>query len=991
MPAILFCVFLLLNSMLKMPQYTCIFSSFLIAVLYDDAEFIYFAKRTKTTKHMGQARDNFAVASLAQEGFVFFAGGVTYEKSDFSSSVDIYCHYGAQPQNPDYVYTPYTPAKNAGPCPQEPSVAQDIGRMLMGWSPAFALLHILSVQAFLKEYSREFAPKHLSRIDTIFWICKDGRHRKWIYLVIIFGGMMYFCWRRWLKDKSLRKAPTIESISLVSGDGLQYQEMKCLDPSDLNEGPYNREIAEQPPSMIFYRQRLSAVASHSHIEPLLARRQWRRFRSYEGNIFPGYSRIPCWNLTHASYETIPIVRDGHCLFRCFSRILKNCSTSDCPQGDELEVASRLREIIAADIRSKNGSQNSLLNGEPWSVQIEGEVDPHCDAILFGNRGVSSYGGIDEVISFCNTFKISILLHAPEVHDPLLINSKNVHEDNPELLLFTLGWDLHGERAPGADHWQILMIKSQRAARLQQSSLVSLPYQIISDQDLKVDVSSPSPAASGSFGQVHKCTWLGHEVAVKRFHDSSDFLKFDREARLMHQIQFPHCVRMYGVCIKPSHAIVMEWMGGGNLREHLMQRPLAPMHRRLSLFRQICSGLKSLHSHSPHPIIHSDLKPANVLLDSDKRFAKIADFGLSKIKAASSVSSHVGLGTLLYLAPEIVLHACSSSRHTDVFAMGLILWELLSGKIVWQDGESTCLTPGQLVSKYSKQERPSLSAISDAVDPDIILLMQDCWKENPDQRPTAEELWRRMSVLDVNNSDFNQPLIAFRKSWLTSPCSFEDCFRRALPESSYKLLLLELPAIEEKYRQAAVQELVQSYKLSEIEAKCIIIYTLVWPTEYCPRDCQLYFLFCKAYRDRNDTDLEKFANFSFHFWNGIGKLPKRAEQLFRGLDRRLLDISDTYEVGNIVHWHYPSSSTTDMRIASSFSRGGTLISFVGVTEAVSIQTFSLKPSERELMLPYTSSFLVEVALSSEKARLLAAFGSLPDNVDLVVLRSRNEVM
>lgn len=922
---------------------------------------------------------------------MLFAGGVTYEKSDYSSSVDIYCHYGAQPVNPNYIYTPYTEAKNAGPCAQKPSDGQMTGRLLLGFSPFFAVLHLLFAELFLRELAREFAPKHLSRIDTILWMCKDGRYRKCIYLAIFFGGMMYCYWRVRLKNKLLQSAPTIESISLVSSDNLQYEEMKDLDPSDLNDGPCNHDIAAQPLSMLFYKQQLSAVASHSDAEHLLARRQWRRFVSYEGNMSPGYPRIPCWNLKHDCFETIPIVRDGHCLFRCFSKILKNCNTSGCPQGDELDVASRLREIIAVDIRSKNGSQNSLLNGKPWSVQVEGEVDSHCEAIFLGNRGVNSYGGIDEVVSFCNIFKITILLHAPEVHDPLLINSKNVHEDNPEVLLFTLGWDLHGERAPGADHWQMLMIKSQRAARLQQSSLVSLPYQIISDKDLKVDVSSPSPAASGSFGEVKKCTWLGHEVAVKRFHDSADFLKFDQEARLMHQIQFPHCVRMYGACVLPSHAIVMEWMGGGNLREYLMQRPLVPMHRRMSLFRQICSGLNSLHSHSPHPIIHSDLKPANILLDSDKRVAKIADFGLSKIKAASSVSSHVGGGTLLYLAPEIVLHASSSRRHTDVFAMGLILWELLSGKSVWQDDDGTCLTPGQLVSKYSKQERPSLSAISDSVDPDIVLLMQDCWKENPDQRPTAEELWRRMSVLDVNNSDFNQPLIAFRKSWLTSPCSLEDCFRRALPESAYKLLLRELPAIEEKYREAAVQELVQSYKLSEIEAKCIIIYTLVWPTVKCPRDCQLYFLFCKAYRDRNDTDLEKFANFSFHFWNGIGKLPKRAEQLFRGLDRRLLDISDMYEVGNIVHWHYPSSSTTDMRIASSFSRGGTLISFVGVTEAVSIQTFSLNPSECELILPYTSSFLVEVALSSEKARLLAAFGSLPDNVDLVVLRSRNEVM
>jgi hypothetical protein len=173
----------------------------------------------------------------------------------------------------------------------------------------------------------------------------------------------------------------------------------------------------------------------------------------------------------------------------------------------------------------------------------------------------------------------------------------------------------------------------------------------------------------------------------------------------------------------------------------------------------------------------------------------------------------------------------------------------------------------------------------------------------------------------------------------------------------------------------------------LHSKCIIVYTLVLPVDVCPRNEQLYFLFCKAYRDRDDAALECFANFSFHFWNGLDKLPKRAMELFRGLDRRLTDISDLYQARNLVHWHYPSLTTTDMAVASAFSGGGTLIRIVNVTNAKSIQTFSLIPTEREFILPYTSAFDVEVALPSEKAKLLGPFGTLPDNVDLVVLRAK----
>jgi serine/threonine protein kinase len=87
----------------------------------------------------------------------------------------------------------------------------------------------------------------------------------------------------------------------------------------------------------------------------------------------------------------------------------------------------------------------------------------------------------------------------------------------------------------------------------------------------------------------------------------------------------------------------------HLSQFLAHRPLPKMHRRLSLFRQICAGLNRLHSHSPDPIIHPDLKPANILLNIDQKVAKRADFGLSKIKTASYAGSanHAGMvGTLL---------------------------------------------------------------------------------------------------------------------------------------------------------------------------------------------------------------------------------------------------------------------------------------------------------------------------------------------------------
>ncbi len=192
---------------------------------------------------------------------------------------------------------------------------------------------------------------------------------------------------------------------------------------------------------------------------------------------------------------------------------------------------------------------------------------------------------------------------------------------------------------------------------------------------------------------------------------------------------------------------MEWMGGGDLSQFLAQRPLPQLHRRLSLFRQMCAGLNSLHSHSPDPIIHSDLKPANILLDSDQKVAKIADFGLSTAVPSRSHSGSSMVGTFWYFAPEMFIHGTMPNRPTDIYSMGLILWEILAGKLVWRNSDGSPVIVVHLITRYVSGARPSLDEIPDGVAPAIIELMQECWANDPKQRPTADQLLRRMAALD----------------------------------------------------------------------------------------------------------------------------------------------------------------------------------------------------------------------------------------------------
>lgn len=113
-----------------------------------------------------------------------------------------------------------------------------------------------------------------------------------------------------------------------------------------------------------------------------------------------------------------------------------------------------------------------------------------------------------------------------------------------------------------------------------------------------------------------------------------------------------------------------------------------------------------------------------------------------------------LGTILYFAPEMLLNEEPSHRPTDIDAMGLICWEMLSGKLIWYNPDRFPLKPVQLISKYSRQERPSLDELPQGLDPAVIVLIQDCWAEDHAQRPSADELWRRISALDPNNPEHN---------------------------------------------------------------------------------------------------------------------------------------------------------------------------------------------------------------------------------------------
>ncbi len=192
---------------------------------------------------------------------------------------------------------------------------------------------------------------------------------------------------------------------------------------------------------------------------------------------------------------------------------------------------------------------------------------------------------------------------------------------------------------------------------------------------------------GGQGVVYQAIQLStkRKVAIKvllagQFASASDRKRFEREIALVAQLRHPNVVDVLeaGAAAGGQPFYVMEYVRGRTLREFAQQQRLT-VRDTLSVFCAVCDGLQHAHARG---VIHRDLKPSNVLVDAEGQ-PKILDFGLAKQLAASadnvSLTEQI-VGTLPYMAPEQVRASPDAAdTRTDVYALGVILYELLTGQ------------------------------------------------------------------------------------------------------------------------------------------------------------------------------------------------------------------------------------------------------------------------------------------------------------------------
>ena len=244
----------------------------------------------------------------------------------------------------------------------------------------------------------------------------------------------------------------------------------------------------------------------------------------------------------------------------------------------------------------------------------------------------------------------------------------------------------------------------------------------------------SRIARGGMATVYEATdlRLDRTVAVKVMHpglgDDDEFAaRFVAEARAAAKLSHPNVVAVFDQGNDDGTVfLAMELIPGHTLRDTIGKEAPLSAARTLALLEPVVSALAAAHRAG---LIHRDVKPENVLIADDGRI-KVADFGLAKAMSATTQHTATGvlIGTVSYVAPELVVEGRSDAR-ADVYAVGVILYELLTGKKP-HEGE----TPIQVAYKHVHEDVPPPSRLVPGIPDYVDALVARATARDREQRP-----------------------------------------------------------------------------------------------------------------------------------------------------------------------------------------------------------------------------------------------------------------
>jgi serine/threonine-protein kinase len=238
---------------------------------------------------------------------------------------------------------------------------------------------------------------------------------------------------------------------------------------------------------------------------------------------------------------------------------------------------------------------------------------------------------------------------------------------------------------------------------------------------------------GGMGEVYRADdlKLGQPVALKflapRIEQTASYVdRLLEEAKLARQVSHPNVCRVYDVGEwNDRQFLSMEYIDGEDLASLIRRIGALPRQKALAIARQLCAGLDAAHQLG---VLHRDLKPSNVMLDGRGQ-VRITDFGLA-VMASSLNASQVRAGTPAYMASEL-LDGKEATPRSDIYALGLVLYELFTGRRAFQ-ADSV-----EELRRLQEESSPTYpSRLMDGFDADIERAMMRCLEKDPALRPAS---------------------------------------------------------------------------------------------------------------------------------------------------------------------------------------------------------------------------------------------------------------
>ena len=267
---------------------------------------------------------------------------------------------------------------------------------------------------------------------------------------------------------------------------------------------------------------------------------------------------------------------------------------------------------------------------------------------------------------------------------------------------------------------------------------SFPSQIRDIQDFEFI----RKIGKGAFGEVWLANDLrtGKSVAVKELYTKNitdrELFAFLREVKILAQLRERFVLPFVGFTCDPPYAVITEFMPNGRLSEYvdrrLRQASISGTHKTI-IAVSLAWALLAL---GVHHVVHRDFKCQNILMDS-RWLPNLSDFGVARIVPKDRRMSS-GTGTITIMAPEVLRKGTPYGLECDVYSYGVVLYEMLDGHRAWKGYTKEQIK--EMVTMNCK--RPEFQTRKSKLPKGLVDLINDCWAEDPAQRPTPRDIINR---------------------------------------------------------------------------------------------------------------------------------------------------------------------------------------------------------------------------------------------------------